>query len=155
MMELQKQEEGMIAEYKLAINMQNASKERFYQRYYSMVSPQRQRRAQSPTYSRPVQTHRPPYTSQRSLLRDPDIPSRDLRQHKSSDVNSLFRAKSQKNLSVKSYQRQKDIPALSFRRMGQQRKQSAQESFRELSKLSCRINLLRQELTKQLGHIGY
>lgn len=30
MMELQKQEEGMIAEYKLAINMQNASKERFY-----------------------------------------------------------------------------------------------------------------------------
>ena len=38
-MMLQRREEGMKAEYNMAINAQNATRDRWYQRYFQVVSP--------------------------------------------------------------------------------------------------------------------
>jgi uncharacterized protein YdiU (UPF0061 family) len=47
LMSLARREDGMKAEYRMAIDVQNAAKDKWYQRYYAMLSPDRQRSEQA------------------------------------------------------------------------------------------------------------
>ncbi len=42
-MSLSRREDGMKAEYRMAVDSQHALKQKWYQRYYAMLSPQKNR----------------------------------------------------------------------------------------------------------------
>ena len=42
-MSLSRREDGMKAEYRMAVDSQHAAKDKWYQRYYNMLSPEKHR----------------------------------------------------------------------------------------------------------------
>jgi hypothetical protein len=85
----------MKAEYRMAIDIQNAAKDKWYQRYYTMFSPERERQRNEPVYSPP---HRDvPFSGRTSAARK-EPP--DTREGRSPIRDRLFKAKSERNFNL-------------------------------------------------------
>lgn len=69
MMSLGRREDGLKAEYKMVIQDQNAVKDKWYERYYAMFSPERQKRYQSPSIYSPAQRDIDPLSGRSSFNR--------------------------------------------------------------------------------------
>lgn len=107
LMNLSRREDGMKAEYRMAIDVQHAAKEKWYQRYYTMFSPERQRNEQvmSPHRDFNPQTGRSSFTRKETEPREARSPIRDR----------LFKAKSERNLNLNLNLRNETAPLTSPR----------------------------------------
>lgn len=68
---LQRREEGMKAEYSMAINAQHATRDRWYQRYYQVLSPSKSPSTINDRQIRPTKLRPSPVTSS-GALRSPN-----------------------------------------------------------------------------------
>jgi hypothetical protein len=112
-MSLTRREDGMKAEYRMAIDVQHAAKDKWYQRYYAMFSPERHRSEQvvSPPH-RDVNTP----TNRPSFARKDPPDSRELREARETRSplrDRLFKVKSERNLNLSP---RNEVPSLSSAR---------------------------------------